>query len=109
MEATRAIELAEEKAGHALPVAHADMRFLKPIDETLLHEVGKNFKRVITVEDGVVSGGLGSAVLEFLADNGYTDMEVKRIGIPDQFVEHGKVKELYKICGMDAESIAKEI
>ena len=109
MEAARAIELAEEKAGHALPVAHADMRFLKPIDETLLHEVGKNFKRVITVEDGVVSGGLGSAVLEFLADNGYTDMEVKRIGIPDQFVEHGKVKELYKICGMDAESIAKEI
>ena len=106
MEAARAITIAEMKAGHTLSVAHYDMRFLKPIDEDILHEVGKTFKRVITVEDGVIEGGLGSAVLEFFADNGYKDIEVKRVGIPDEFVEHGKVKELYKICGMDAESIA---
>ena len=68
--------------------------------------MGKTFKRVITVEDGVIEGGLGSAVLEFFADNGYNDIDVRRVGIPDKFVEHGKVKELYKICGMDAESIA---
>jgi len=88
-------------------VAHYDMRFLKPIDEDILHEVGKKFKRVITVEDGVIEGGLGSAVLEFFADNGYRDIEVIRVGMPDEFVEHGTVQELYKICGMDAESIAK--
>ena len=106
MEAARAITIAEMKARHTLSVAHYDMRFLKPIDEEILHEVGKTFKRVITVEDGVIEGGLGSAVLEFFADNGYNDIDVRRVGIPDEFVEHGKVKELYKICGMDAESIA---
>jgi len=89
-------------------VAHYDMRFLKPIDEDILHEVGKKFKRIITVEDGVITGGLGSAVLEFMADNNYHP-EITRLGIPDQFVEHGKVSELYKIIGLDAESIAKEI
>lgn len=89
-------------------VAHYDMRFLKPIDEDILHEVGKKFKRIITVEDGVITGGLGSAVLEFMADNNYYP-EITRLGIPDQFVEHGKVSELYKIIGLDAESIAKEI
>jgi 1-deoxy-D-xylulose-5-phosphate synthase len=108
-EVEKAIDLAEKQAGRPLSVAHYDMRFLKPIDHDILHTVGKGFRRVITVEDGVVTGGLGSAVLEFLADHGYTDTEVKRVGIPDQFVEHGTVSQLYKICGMDAESIAKLI
>lgn len=107
MEAARAIAIAELKAGRRLSVAHYDMRFLKPIDEDILHEVGRKFRRVITVEDGVVSGGLGSAVAEFFADNGYNDIELKRVGMPDDFVEHGKVSELYRICGMDAESISR--
>lgn len=107
MEAARGICLAEMKAGKTLSVAHYDMRFLKPIDEDILHEVGRKFRRVITVEDGVVSGGLGSAVAEFFADNGYNDIELKRVGMPDDFVEHGKVSELYRICGMDAESISR--
>ena len=68
--------------------------------------MGKKFKKVVTVEDGVISGGLGSAVLEFFADHGY-DVEVKRIGIPDRFVMHGTVAELRKECGMDPEGIAK--
>ena len=89
-------------------VAHYDMRFLKPIDEDILHEVGKRFKYVITVEDGVIKGGLGSAVIEFMADNGYTP-HVVRLGIPDRFIEHGTVLELYKTIGLDAESIAKTI
>ena len=101
MEVAKAIEL----VGAAVSVAHYDMRFLKPYDEEILHEVGSSFRRVITVEDGVISGGLGSAVLEFFAEHDYTGIEVRRIGIPDQFVEHGTVDELYKICGMDAESI----
>ena len=84
------------------------MIYLKPIDEELLDEIGKKFKRVITVENGVAKGGLGSAVLEFMADNGYTPL-VKRIGIPDTFIEHGSIPELYKLCGLDAGSIAGEI
>ena len=107
MEAAKGIMIAEMEAGHTLNIAHYDMRFLKPIDEDILHEVGRKFKRVITVEDGVINGGLGSAVLEFFADNNYRDIEVIRVGMPDEFVEHGTVQELYKICGMDAESIAK--
>ena len=82
------------------------MRFLKPLDKDLLHEVGRNFKKVVTVEDGVISGGLGSAVLEFFSDNGY-EVEVKRIGIPYKFVMHGTVAELRQICGMDAQSISE--
>lgn len=89
-------------------VAHYDMIYLKPIDEELLHEVGRKFKRVVTVENGTINGGLGSAVLEFMGDHGYTP-QVKRIGVPDRFIEHGSVPELYKLCGLDAESIAKEL
>ena len=68
--------------------------------------MGKKFKKVVTVEDGVISGGLGSAVLEFFADHGY-EVEVKRVGIPNKFVMHGTVAELRQICGMDAQSIAE--
>mgnify|MGYP002508190312 CR=1 FL=1 len=76
--------------------AHYDMRWLKPIDKELLHTVGKTFDTIITVEDGMISGGLGSAVLEFMADNGYTP-RVIRLGVNDQFVEHGSTQELYHL------------
>ena len=86
-------------------VAHYDMRFLKPIDTAILDEVGKNFSHVITVENGVKDGGLGSAVLEYFADHGYTP-RVTRLGMPtDSFVEHGTIRELQHICGIDSEGI----
>ena len=90
-------------------IAHYDMRFLKPLDEDILHEVGRKFKRVITVENGVRNGGLGSAVMEWLNDHGYS-VSVTRLGLPDDhFVEHGTVGELQHLCGIDAEGIAKAI
>lgn len=95
-----------EKQG--VSVAHYDMRFLKPIDENILREVGENFKYVVTLEDGTVKGGLGSAVLEFMAENGYAP-HVEVMGIPDEFVEHGTPEELYRICRMDAESVLQTI
>jgi len=100
--AAEAIAKAEEKG---LSVAHYDMRFLKPLDEELLHCIGKSFKKVITVEDGVRKGGFGSSVLEFFADSGYNNICVKRIGIPDEFIEHGDPEELYQMLGMDVEGI----
>ncbi len=89
-------------------VAHYDMRFVKPLDEALLHQVFKKFTKVITVEDGCLAGGFGSVVLEFMAQNSYT-AQVKRLGIPDAFIEQGTQKELHKICGYDADGIAKAI
>ena len=88
--------------------AHYDMRWLKPMDEQLLHEIGKRFTKIITVEDGVISGGLGSAVLEFMADNGYTP-RVIRLGVEDQFVEHGSTKELYHLLKLDKEGICESL
>ena len=89
--------------------AHYDMRFLKPIDENILQEVAEQFKRIVTVENGVKTGGLGSAVVEWMNDHGY-DCEVIRLGLPDtSFVEHGTVSELQKIVGLDKESIIKAI
>lgn len=95
-----------EKAG--VSVAHYDMRFLKPIDTDILREVGEKFTHIITVEDGVVKGGLGSAVVEYMVAEGYNPT-IKLIGIPDNFVEHGAPSELYKICAMDSESVLKAI
>ncbi len=89
-------------------IAHYDLRFLKPLDEDLLHEIGKKFTKIITVEDGVRNGGMGSAVLEWMNDHGYQPV-VRRLGLPDHFVEHGKVSELQAIVGIDKESIKKEI
>ena len=89
-------------------VAHYDMRFLKPIDEDILHEVGRNYSRVVTVEDGVRVGGLGSAVVEWMNDHGYQP-RVARLGLPDTFVEHGTVAELQHIVGIDAENILRTI
>ena len=101
--ASKAILRAESETPQ-LNIAHYDIRFLKPLDEELLHQIGKQFKRIVTVEDGVLAGGMGSAILEFMSDNGYS-IEVKRIGIADQFIEHGTVAELYSLCGMDEEGI----
>lgn len=89
-------------------VAHYDMRFLKPIDQDILGEVGKGYKRIVTVEDGVVQGGLGSAVVEYMADHNLHP-EVIRLGLPDSFVEHGTPEELYHIVGLDAEAIKKAL
>ena len=88
--------------------AHYDMRFLKPLDENILHEVGRKFRKIVTVENGVRNGGLGSAVLEWMSDHGYQP-QVVRLGLPDEFVEHGTVKELLEIVGLDVASIKKEL
>jgi 1-deoxy-D-xylulose-5-phosphate synthase len=95
-----AVKACEVLADKGISAAHYDMRFAKPIDELLLHEVFGKFKYVITVEDGCIQGGMGSAVLEFMGDNGYA-AHVKRLGIPDAYIEHGTQDELYAECGYD--------
>ena len=97
-----------EKECPGRSIAHYDMRFVKPLDERLLREVGERFQRVVTVEDGVRNGGFGSAVLEWLSDHGYKT-EVVRLGLPDEFVEHGKVDELQHIVGIDKEGIKQSL
>ncbi|MDR0394950.1 MAG: 1-deoxy-D-xylulose-5-phosphate synthase [Tannerella sp.] len=104
-EVRKAIEMIEDES---LSVAHYDMIYLKPVDEELLHEAGKSFDRIITVENGVRTGGLGSLVAEFMTENGYRP-RIRRIGIPDRFIEHGTIPQQYRACGMDAESIFKTI
>ena len=104
--AKKAIELVEKEQNAS--IAHYDIRFLKPLDEAMLHEVAKNFKKIITIEDGVINGGFGSAVLEFMSDNNYA-VQVKRLGIPDSFIEHGTPEELYHMLELDVEGIAGSI
>ena len=104
--AEKAIARAEKAT--SCSVAHYDLRFLKPLDEDMLHEIGKTFSQILTIEDGVLKGGMGSAVLEFMSDHGYTP-EVKRLGIPDCFVQHGAVQELHAICGIDETNIYRTI
>ena len=104
---TEAIESLNSE-DNAPSIAHYDMRFLKPIDEAILEEVGKKFKKIITVENGAKKGGLGSAVLEWMNDQGYQP-KVVRLGLPDQFVEHGTVKELQDIVGIGTDGIIKAI
>lgn len=105
---TRALEILHEQ-GNEVSVAHYDMRFLKPIDTAILDEVGQTFKHVVTVEDGVRDGGLGSAVVEYFADRGY-EAKVTRLGLPTtEFVEHGTVSQLQHIVGIDAEGIVNVI
>ena len=89
-------------------IAHYDMRWLKPMDEEILHEVGRKFKTIVTAEDGVIAGGLGSAVLEWMADHGYTP-HVIRLGVNDQFVEHGSTKELYHLLKLDKEGLCESL
>ncbi|MEI6752927.1 MAG: 1-deoxy-D-xylulose-5-phosphate synthase [Paludibacter sp.] len=104
--AAKAIELVEKEQN--VSIAHYDIRFLKPLDEAMLNEIAKNFKKIITIEDGVINGGFGSAVLEFMSDNNYS-VQVKRLGIPDSFIEHGTPEELYHLLELDAEGIAGSI
>lgn len=103
-----AVEVCEKLEKQNISVAHFDMRFVKPIDEKLLHEVFTKYKRVITVEDGCVEGGFGSAVIEFMADHNYT-AEVKRLGIPDAVIEHGEQLELQREAGFDPDHIGKAV
>ena len=102
----RAIEQAEKE--NDISVAHYDLRFLKPLDEEMLDEIGTKFKHVITIEDGVIKGGMGTAVLEYTTDKGY-NISYTHMGLPDNFVEHGDLKSLRALCHLDKDSIYKEI
>lgn len=103
-----AVEACEEVAKEGLNPSHYDMRFVKPLDGELLHEVFGKFKKVITIEDGCLMGGFGSAVIEWMMDHGY-QAQVKRLGIPDEVIEHGEQIELHRECGFDPEGIAQTI
>jgi 1-deoxy-D-xylulose-5-phosphate synthase len=98
----------ERLDNESISLAHYDMRFVKPLDEELLHQVCNRFNKIITIEDGTIVGGFGSAVLEFVSENNY-NVKVKRLGVPDKFIEHGSQNELYKDCGYDENGIYKAI
>ena len=104
---SEAISSLEGRSG-GVSYAHYDMRWLKPLDEEILHEVGKKYKTIVTAEDGMVAGGLGSAVLEWMADHGDTP-RVIRLGVNDQFVEHGSTKELYHLLKLDKEGLCESL
>lgn len=110
--ATKAIEKLEKEASidsiEGINVAHYDLRFAKPLDEAMLHEVFSRYSKIITVEDGTIVGGIGSAVLEFMSENGY-QAQIKRMGIPDRFIDHGEPKELYTECGFSENDIYNEV
>lgn len=103
-----AVEACEKLVKEGLNPAQYDMRFVKPLDGELLHEIFGKFKKVITVEDGCLMGGFGSAVIEWMMDNGY-QAQVKRLGIPDHIIEHGEQIELHRECGFDPEGIAEAV
>jgi 1-deoxy-D-xylulose-5-phosphate synthase len=103
-----AVTVCDNLAKQGLAIAHYDMRFVKPLDEAMLHEVFSTFSKVITVEDGGIQGGFGSAVLEFMADHGY-QAQVKRLGIPDRVVEHGEQLELHNECGFGPDGIQQAV
>ncbi|MBQ9187486.1 MAG: 1-deoxy-D-xylulose-5-phosphate synthase [Prevotella sp.] len=112
VQAAEAIDEVDASAGGsgtaAHTTAHYDLRFLKPLDEEMLHEIGRKFGKIITIEDGVRNGGMGTAVMEWLNDHGYSP-RIKRLGLPDAFVEHGTVAQLQAIVGIDKESIKQAI
>ncbi|MFA6359271.1 MAG: 1-deoxy-D-xylulose-5-phosphate synthase [Dysgonamonadaceae bacterium] len=99
-----AIEKAKE---YGLNVAHYDLLFLKPLDEELLKEVAENYQTIVTLENGSIEGGMGSAVIEFFADNGYNNLNIHRLGIKDEFISHGSTKDLLRYCELDEEGILK--
>lgn len=101
--AIRAIARAE--AQQTVSIAHYDLRFVKPLDEEMLNEIGQSFDKIVTIEDGVKEGGMGSVVEDYLNDHGYHPHSFVRLGMPDKFVEHGTVEELYHLCGYDEEGI----
>jgi 1-deoxy-D-xylulose-5-phosphate synthase len=103
-----AIEVCERLDKKSISIAHFDMRFAKPLDEALLHKIFGRFKKIVTLEDGCIQGGFGSAILEFMADNNYT-AEVRRLGIPDIVVEHGEQIELHRECGFDPDGIERTV
>ena len=89
-------------------VALVDIRYLKPIDEVILHQVFARFKKIITIEDGTILGGLGSSVIEFMSDHAY-HAQIVRLGIPDKFIEHGTTEQLQHVCGFDTEGIINAV
>ncbi len=103
-----AVKATNMLAKEGIHPAHIDMRFAKPLDEAMLHQVFRRFDRILTVEDGCIMGGFGSAVLEFMANNGYM-ARVKRLGIPDAVIEHGEQIELHRECGFDPDGIAEAV
>ena len=98
----------EQVLPEGLNPAHYDLRFVKPLDEELLHEVFQKFEKVITIEDGTITGGLGSAIFEFQSEHNYS-ARVKRLGVPDHFIEQGTIPELHHECGFDVEGIVNAI
>jgi 1-deoxy-D-xylulose-5-phosphate synthase len=103
-----AVEVCNRLARKNIEIGHYDMRFVKPIDEEILHEVFTTYKKIITIEDGCIQGGFGSAVIEFMADYNYK-AEIKRLGIPDAIIEHGEQIELHRECGFDPDGIEKSV
>jgi len=101
-------QVCNELENDKIQAAHYDIRYLKPIDAKLLHEVLSNFNKIVTIEDGTTIGGLGSAVLEFMSEHRYS-AEVRLLGVPDRFIEHGAMSELQKECGFDAEGIRSAV
>jgi 1-deoxy-D-xylulose-5-phosphate synthase len=104
----KAAAVIEQLAGEQISVQHYDMRFLKPLDETVLHEVGKKFAVVVTLENGSIKGGLGGAVAEFFTTHRYP-AKIIRLGIPDRFVEQGTIAQLQAECGFDADGIYRAV
>jgi len=102
------LEAQKEFEKEGLNIAHYDMRFAKPLDEKLLHKIFKKFSQIITIEDGCLQGGFGSSILEFMANNNYTST-IKRLGIPDEFINHGTQKELYHDCKYDSTEIISTV
>jgi 1-deoxy-D-xylulose-5-phosphate synthase len=102
------VKACEELLKEGFSPAHYDMRFVKPLDGDLLHEIFSRFKKILTVEDGCLMGGFGSAVAEFMLDHKYS-VSIKRLGIPDRFVDHGEQKELYSECHFDSEAIKNAV
>lgn len=102
------VDACDQLAKEGLYPAHYDMRFVKPLDIALLHEIFAEFKMIITIEDGCIQGGFGSAIAEFMIDNHYTS-QITRLGIPDRFIEHGEQKELYRECNFDAHAIMETV
>ena len=103
-----AVEACKELNSEGIHPAHFDLRFVKPLDVTMLHDVFTRYNQIITIEDGCLQGGMGSAILEFMADHNYT-ANVVRLGIPDEFIEHGEQPELWAICGYDTNTIIKTV
>ncbi len=100
------VDLALDKVSNSDEIAHYDFGFVKPLDEKLLHEIFSSFETIITIEDGAIKGGFGSAVIEFASENSYKN-SIKTLGIPDNFIEHGTVDELQQICKIDVKSLEK--